>query len=151
MNSKQKLFAIAIGCAATLQAGCGPHTPAATPPAPERSTGAVSTATGAQLRGGQAARLDELLRGRAAGLEVIALPDGSYSFKIRGNASNTGNQEPLIIVDGVEVARQSLDSALAGLTRDDIKQVEVLKDVASTSSYGMRAAGGVILITTKRR
>lgn len=150
MNSKQKLFAIAIGCAAAQLTGCGAHTPAATAPAPER-TGAVSTTTGAQLRGGQSVRLDELLRGRAAGLEVISQPDGTYSFKIRGNLSNTGNQEPLIIVDGIEVAPRSLDSALAGLTRDDIKQVEVLKDVASTSSYGMRAAGGVILITTKRR
>jgi TonB-dependent SusC/RagA subfamily outer membrane receptor len=101
------------------------------------------------MRGSQSVRLDELLRGRAAGLEVITQPDGSYRLKIRGNPSQ--EQEPLVIVDGIEISTRNLDSALAGLNRDDIRQVEVLKDVASTSSYGMRAAGGVILITTKRR
>src|SRR5262245_64611007 len=149
MNSKQKLFAIAIGCAATLP-GCGAHTPAATPP-PAARTGAVSTTTGAQLRGGQSVRLDELLRGRAAGLEVLAQPDGSYLFKIRGNLSDNREQQPLIIVDGIEIAPRAVESALAGLTRDDIRKVEVLKDVASTSSYGSRGVGGVILISTNRR
>ena len=60
------------------------------------------------------------------------------------------DREPLILVNNVEVPSRALESALSGLTRDDIKQVTVLKDVASTSVYGMRGAGGVILITTKR-
>jgi TonB-dependent starch-binding outer membrane protein SusC len=148
MNLRQTLVPIVLGASGIIAAACGGHTPASTTPSPER-TGAVTSATGAQLRGSQSVRLDELLRGRAAGLEVIAQPDGSYRLKIRGNPSN--EQEPLVIVDGIEVSPRALDSALAGLNRDDIKQVEVLKDVASTSSYGMRAAGGVILITTKRR
>jgi|SRR6185369_1158935 len=148
MDSRQKLAPIVLAVAAITLAGCGAHQPAASVPQPER-TGAVSTASGAQLRGSEPAHLGELLRGRAAGLEVLAQPDGTYRLRIRGNPST--EQEPLVIVDGIEVARGSLDSALAGLSRDDIKQVEVLKDVASTSSYGMRAAGGVILITTKRR
>src|SRR5262245_17547234 len=147
MNSRQKLVLIVLG-ALVFASACGAHTPPATAPAPER-TGAVSSTTGAEMRGSQSVRLDELLRGRAAGLEVIAQPDGSYRFKIRGNPSE--DQEPLVIVDGIEVSRRNLDTALAGLSRDDIKQVEVLKDVASTSSYGSRAVGGVILITTKRR
>ena len=147
MYSRQRLVPIVLG-ALVFASACGAHTPAATAPAPER-TGAVSTTTGAEMRGSQSVRLDELLRGRAAGLEVIPQPDGSYRLKIRGNPSQ--EQEPLIIVDGIEISPRNLDSALAGLSRDEIKQVEVLKDVASTSSYGMRAAGGVILITTKRR
>jgi TonB-dependent starch-binding outer membrane protein SusC len=148
MSSRQTLVPVAVGVALVALAGCGAHTPPEASPAPER-TGAVTTTTEGQLKGSQSVRLDELLRGRAAGLEVTALPDGTYRLKIRGNPSN--EQEPLIIVDGIEIAPRALDSALTGLTRDDIKQVEVLKDIASTSSYGMRAAGGVILITTKRR
>ncbi len=93
----------------------------------------------------------ELLRGRVAGLEVTAEPDGSYHFRIRGMSTINETPEPLFIVDGKPVDAPSLTSALAGLTRDDIASVDVLKDVASTSVYGMRAAGGVVIIKTRHR
>ena len=147
MVSRQQIGILTSALALAVSA-CGSHTPAPETPQPER-TGAVSTASGAQLRGSEPLRLDELLRGRASGLEVLSQPDGSFRLRVRGVANI--EQEPLVMVDGVQIAPRALVSALAGLTRDDIKQVEVLKDVASTSSYGMRAAGGVILITTKRR
>lgn len=50
----------------------------------------------------------------------------------------------------MQVSAGQLETALAGLTTADIRQIDVLKDVASTAIYGMRGAGGVILITTRR-
>ncbi len=86
-----------------------------------------------------------------AGLQVIHQTDGSTRFRIRGGPSSMLlDQDPLFIVDGIPIAAGNLDSALAGRTPDDIRQVDVLKDVASTSIYGSRGAGGVILITTRR-
>jgi TonB-dependent SusC/RagA subfamily outer membrane receptor len=53
-------------------------------------------------------------------------------------------------VDGIPTTAGQLQSALSGVLPEDIRQVDVLKDVASTSIYGMRGAGGVIIITTRR-
>jgi TonB-dependent starch-binding outer membrane protein SusC len=115
-------------------------------------TGAVTSVTDDELGRFKTANVYELLRGRAAGLEVIAKPEGGYLFRIRGVASASAVQpEPLFVVDGVKMSGNNLESALAGLTRDDIRQVDVLKDIASTSVYGIQGAGGVIIINTKRR
>ncbi len=118
----------------------------------DKVTGAVTALSDREL-GNQPLRIEELLRGKVAGLQIIQTATG-VTFRIRGGAtslsSELADQEPLIVVDGVMIPTASLNSALAGLTRDDIKQVSVLKDVASTSIYGFRGGGGVILITTKR-
>ena len=92
--------------------------------------------------------IEELLRGRVAGLEIINRGN-TITFRIRGTGAMLADQEPLVVVDGIPIDSQSLDSALSGLTADNIRRVDVLKDVASTSVYGMRGAGGVIVIMTK--
>lgn len=139
-----------LGSVAFCLAGCGAKgLPEPASPQPGQ-TGAVSTIDTNQIPSGSLT-LQELLRGKASGLEFITQADGSQRIQIRGMASIAQTPEPLIQVDGIEIPANQLSSALAGLTRDDIRKVEVLKDVASTSSYGMRAAGGVILITTTRR
>lgn len=112
--------------------------------------GAVSTVDGDQVGGGGSTDLETLLRGRAPGLQILVGADGSYTFRIRGLHTPNAGQQPLILVDGLEIRPENLRNALAGLTRDDIEKVEVLRDVASTSMYGMRGAGGVIIITTTR-
>ena len=94
-------------------------------------------------------RIEQILRGRVAGLQVVQGPNGP-SFRIRGTGSMFVDKEPLFIVDGVQIPEGAVNSALAGLLPDDIKSVSVLKDVASTSIYGGRGAGGVILIATKK-
>jgi TonB-dependent starch-binding outer membrane protein SusC len=94
-------------------------------------------------------RIEQLLRGRVAGLQVVQGPTGT-SYRIRATGSMLHDQEPLFIVDGVQIPEGAVASALAGLLPDDIKSVSVLKDVASTSIYGGRGAGGVILIATKK-
>ena len=91
--------------------------------------------------------VSELLRGRAAGVQVNlgdARPGGNSNIVIRGNVSVAGGNNPLIIVDGLPYDN------LNDIAPEDIKNIEVLKDAASTSIYGARASNGVILITTKK-
>ena len=137
-------------CALPVLAACGSGgLPEPEPPRPE-PTSASTTISQSQIPSGSLG-LQELLQGKASGLEFVTEGDGSQRIQIRGMASISQTPQPLIMVDNIEIPVNQLSSALAGLTRDDIKRVDVLKDVASTSSYGMRAAGGVILIYTNRR
>jgi TonB-dependent SusC/RagA subfamily outer membrane receptor len=88
------------------------------------------------------------LQGTVPGL-TITTSNGDFSsnptIKIRGTGtlSNSANSSPLIVVDGVPVDDMSF------LNPDDIAEISVLKDAASSAVYGTRAAFGVILITTK--
>ncbi|HMG18547.1 MAG TPA: TonB-dependent receptor plug domain-containing protein [Gemmatimonadales bacterium] len=114
-------------------------------------TGAVTTIipTEADAR---VARVEDLLRGRVPGLEVIPSGDGNYSLRIRGQQTLMGGAAPevLLVVDGMTVPAGSVGSTLAGLAPRDIARIEVLRDAAATGIYGSRGASGVIIITTKR-
>jgi TonB-dependent SusC/RagA subfamily outer membrane receptor len=94
-------------------------------------------------------RIEEMLRGKVPGL-VISGTGNSLTMHLRGTNSINSEQEPLVIVDDVMIQTGNIGNALAGLSPDDIKSVTVLKDVASTSIYGIRGGGGVILIKTKK-
>jgi TonB-dependent starch-binding outer membrane protein SusC len=91
--------------------------------------------------------VSEMLRGRAAGVQVNlsdARPGGNSNIVIRGNVSVAPNgNSPLIIVDGLPFDN------LNDIAPDDIANIEILKDAASTAIYGSRASNGVILVTTK--
>jgi TonB-dependent SusC/RagA subfamily outer membrane receptor len=118
---------------------------------PERDlTGAVTSLSDRELTAARPMRLEDLLRGRVAGLQFVRLPNGTTTIRIRGTNSLSNDREPLLIVDGIPVRGESLASALSGLLPEDIRRVDVLKDLASTSIYGMSGAGGVIIITTRR-
>ncbi len=65
------------------------------------------------------------------------------SIRIRGGGSITQSNDPLFIVDGVQV------SGIDDIPADNIESIDVLKDAASTAIYGARGANGVILVTTK--
>lgn len=80
----------------------------------------------------------EYLRGRVTGVTIG--PDNS--IRIRGTNSINSSNEPLILLDGVEI------TDLGAVSPNDVYSVDVLKD-ASSSIYGVRGANGVILITTK--
>ena len=92
-----------------------------------------------------------------AGLQVVRLPNGDISLRIRGGdpSLSGGGAEvertPLVVLDGMPVAEGQLSGILRGLDPDDVASIQVLKDVSSTSVYGARGAGGVILITLKKR
>ncbi|GBU07781.1 SusC/RagA family TonB-linked outer membrane protein [Bacteroidales bacterium] len=106
------------------------------------------------------------LSGKVAGLQIKQSgtgPAGSSRIILRGNNSLMGNNQPLIIVDGVPIdnttggsddfwGNKSVDrgSGLADVSPDDIETVSVLKGPAAAALYGSRAGNGVILITTKK-
>ncbi len=89
-----------------------------------------------------------MLAGRFAGVDVMRAPNGEYAIRIRGVRSLTGNDEPLIVVDGIP-APPGLSNPLRDIAPASIQRIDVLKDAAATAIYGARGANGVILITTK--
>jgi TonB-dependent starch-binding outer membrane protein SusC len=89
----------------------------------------------------------EALQGKAAGVQVVSpsgKPGGDISVRVRGATSVLAGNEPLYVVDGIPT------TDIRGLNPNDIASMSVLKDAASASIYGARAANGVVLITTKR-
>jgi TonB-linked SusC/RagA family outer membrane protein len=112
-------------------------------------TGAVSKVAAEDLQNLPAAEIGQKLTGRVAGLQVnqsTGRPGQGMSFRIRGAASLGSSNQPLIVVDGQPIANDGVNL----LNPDDIESFSVLKDAASASLYGSRAANGVILITTKQ-
>ena len=109
-------------------------------------TGAVSSVKFEDMESRPAPNTAALLQGQAAGVTVQAgspKPGGeTVDITIRGKGS-FNNNSPLILIDGIE-------GDLASVPPSDIESVSVLKDAASASIYGVRAANGVILVTTKR-
>ena len=109
-----------------------------------QTTGSVSTVKTRDLTAIPSGNVEQQLQGRVAGVTVITngQPGTASIVRVRGfNAF--GNNEPLYIVDGLPVG--SVDF----LAPDDIESTTVLKDAAAASIYGARAAGGVIVFTTK--
>ena len=92
---------------------------------------------------------EELLTGRFAGVRVLRLPNGGVAVRIRGGTSVVGSNEPLYVVDGLPI-EPGPGGALTGINPSDITKIEVLKDIGSTSLYGVRGANGVVLISTRR-
>ncbi|MFT5385590.1 MAG: TonB-linked SusC/RagA family outer membrane protein, partial [Saprospiraceae bacterium] len=107
--------------------------------------GSVSTVKSADLKAVPSGNIEQQLQGRVAGVTVITngQPGTTSQVRVRGYGALGGN-EPLYIVDGVPVG--SIDF----LSPDDIETTTVLKDATSASIYGARAAGGVIVYTTKK-
>lgn len=110
-----------------------------------QTTGAVSTVKTRDLTAVPTGNVEQQLQGRVSGLTVITngQPGTSSIVRVRGFGAFGGN-EPLYIVDGVPVGSTDF------LSPDDIESTTVLKDAASASIYGARAANGVIVYTTKR-
>ena len=92
--------------------------------------------------------IEELLMSRFPGIEVSRAPDGGIAIHIRGTISIHGSTEPLYVIDGVPI-RPGPGGSLTGINPHDIESIEVLKDAASTTMYGLRGANGVIVIKTK--
>ncbi|MGO3806366.1 MAG: SusC/RagA family TonB-linked outer membrane protein [Sphingobacterium sp.] len=108
-------------------------------------TGAVSTLSGDKLENINGTQLSQELQGQIPGVSVTrnsSRPGASADIHIRG-ITTISDSSPLIIVDGVPYTN------IDDISSNDIKDITVLKDAASASIYGSRAAAGVILITTK--
>ncbi|WP_232424896.1 SusC/RagA family TonB-linked outer membrane protein [Algoriphagus resistens] len=109
-------------------------------------TGAVSTISGRDLTERKTSQVSQALQGTVPGVMVTRnnnAPGASASIRIRG-ITTIGDSNPLIIMDGVPV------SSIDNINSNDIESISVLKDAASASIYGARAAAGVIVVTTKR-
>lgn len=89
------------------------------------------------------------LSAKVPGVWVSLTADGNLAVRIRGSASISANTEPLYVIDGLSV-QPGPGGALLGINPHDIASIEVLKDAASLSFYGVRAGNGVIVIKTKR-
>jgi TonB-dependent SusC/RagA subfamily outer membrane receptor len=132
------------------------------------ATGAISSVKARDLNTVNAVSIDNLLQGRAAGLNVTtssAQPGGSLDINIRGALSPRGSNSPLYVIDGLPLtSNNSLDrtsstgnmrgtvdrSPLTTINPNDIESIDILKDASATSIYGSAAANGVVLITTKK-
>lgn len=88
------------------------------------------------------------LSNKVPGVWVGMTAEGNLAVRIRGTNSIAANTEPLYVIDGLAV-QPGPGGALLGINPHDIASIEVLKDAASLSFYGVRAANGVILVTTK--
>lgn len=127
---------------------------------------ALQEVKGSDLLETRDANIANSLAGKIAGLDVRQSPSGaggSSRIVLRGNSSLTGNNQPLIVVDGVPVdgstgadnddqwGEQLVDrgSGMADISPDDIESMSVLKGPAAAALYGSRAGNGVIMINTK--
>ena len=119
--------------------------------------------------------VESALYGKFTGAEIRAAsgaPGGGISFRLRGTTSINGSSQPLVILDGVYLDNSSIPAGLnivsaassggstsnqdnpsnrlADLSPEDIESVEILKGASAAAIYGSRAAGGVVIINTKR-
>ncbi len=110
-------------------------------------TGSVSVVSTKSLETSSDSDPMRALQGKVPGMTVTAngSPSGTGSVRIRGIGSFNASQDPLFVIDGVPTT-----ASLNSLNMNDIESMQVLKDAASASIYGSRAANGVIIITTKK-
>ena len=110
-------------------------------------TAAIAKVSSDDLAGTAPVRMDNALKGLAAGVNVTSnsgQPGAASRIRVRGIGS-VNDSNPLYIVDGMPI-----EGGLDYINPSDIESIEVLKDAASGAIYGARAANGVILVTTKK-
>ncbi|MGI4738125.1 MAG: TonB-dependent receptor [Janthinobacterium lividum] len=116
-------------------------------------TGAVASISGRAIASQPVADPAQAIQGRAAGVQVVSNSGqpggGGTTVSIRG-VTSAGNNAPLYVVDGFPLPSTSDGTELSSINPNDIESIDVLKDAASTAIYGLRAANGVVIITTKR-
>ncbi len=109
-------------------------------------SGAISTIKSEDIEKVNAVRVEDAIQGRAAGVNVIqnGSPGSTPTVLIRGIPSYAGS-DPLVVVDGVQQSLVDFNS----INPADVETINVLKDAATTSIYGVKGGNGVIVITTK--
>ena len=125
--------------------------------------GSITSVSGDAIKNSPAAGFNQLLQGKAAGVQVTAnsgVPGGGITFRVRGYNSINASVDPLYVIDGVfvsnsepiqtSIGNQEQSNPLADLNPSDIENIQILKDANATAIYGSLGANGVILITTKR-
>ena len=119
-------------------------------------TGSIATISSKDFQTGAITSPDQLIAGKLAGVSVTSnggAPGAGSTIRIRGLSSISGNNDPLLVIDGLPLSGNSIpgiSSPLDLVNPNDIESFTVLKDASSSAIYGSRAASGVILITTKK-
>ena len=133
----------------------------------EAITGSVSTVDANLANVGVKTNADQLLQGRAAGVNIIqnsGEPGTGSQVLIRGGSSLSATNDPLYVIDGVPINNVATEPDATGvggspalprnplnlINPGDIQSITVLKDASATAIYGSRASNGVVLIETKR-
>lgn len=111
-------------------------------------TSAVASVDVESLQKRAVTDVTQAMQGNVAGVNIVAgngNPGSPININIRGVSSFSGDNTPLVLVDGVQV-----EGGLREINPNDILSMQVLKDASSAAIYGSRAANGVILVTTKK-
>jgi TonB-linked SusC/RagA family outer membrane protein len=111
-------------------------------------SGSIQSIGSEELKDMPVSTIAQKLQGRLAGVQInqtTGQPGQGMNVRIRGQLSVSGGSAPLYVVDGFPITGD-----INSINPDEIDEITVLKDAASTSLYGSRAANGVILITTKK-
>ncbi|MBI5857999.1 MAG: SusC/RagA family TonB-linked outer membrane protein [Sphingobacteriales bacterium] len=119
-------------------------------------TSAITTITSKDFTKGPITTPDGLINGRVAGVQITTpsgAPGAGARILIRGGASLSASNAPLIVVDNVPLDNNGISGAanpLSLINPNDIESFNILKDASATAIYGNRASNGVIIITTKK-
>lgn len=111
-------------------------------------TGAVQTLSYKDIKDLPVSQVTQKLQGQLAGVQInqtTGKPGQGMTVRVRGQLSVSAGSDPLYVVDGFPIT-----GSIGAINPDEIEDISVLKDAASTSLYGSRAANGVVLITTKK-
>jgi iron complex outermembrane receptor protein len=119
------------------------------------ATGSVAVVKPSEIEAGLATSVQDMLVGQTPGVVVTTDggPSGGATIRIRGGASLSASNDPLIVLDGVPLSADTplgMGSPLAMINPESIESMTVLKDASATAIYGSRASNGVIIITTKK-
>jgi TonB-linked SusC/RagA family outer membrane protein len=119
-------------------------------------TGSVATVTAKDFQKGSIASPEQLIAGKVPGVSIISnggQPGVGSTIRIRGGASLSASNDPLIVIDGVPLDNDPIAGAgspLSFINPNDVESFTILKDASATAIYGTRASNGVIIITTKK-
>jgi TonB-linked SusC/RagA family outer membrane protein len=132
-------------------------------------TGAVSSVDVEELQSIPVTSFEESLQGKIPGVKIQQIsgePGASPQVKVRGTGSITAGNNPLYVVDGLPISRNTdlqgnlfrrraaftppSSNPLSAINSNDIQSIEVLKDASSAAIYGSRGSNGVVIVTTKK-
>ncbi|WP_020605929.1 SusC/RagA family TonB-linked outer membrane protein [Spirosoma spitsbergense] len=130
-------------------------------------TTAIGSVKAKDLAGQPVASFDQALAAKIAGVQVSqtsGAPGAALSVRVRGTGSISAGNDPLYVVDGIPLSRDTKFATgstntqfpdnpinvLSTINTDDIESIEVLKDASAAAIYGSRGSNGVVLLTTKR-
>lgn len=137
------VLVLLIGCASSSRKGQS----GSDAPAPGSAPGEARV-TSDDIQRAPGESVEEMLRGRIAGVTVTRAADGGIAVRIRGGSSLLNNNSPLYVLDGMPI-EPGPGGSLTGIAPNDIESIRVLKDPTDTAMYGIRGANGVIIIKTK--